>query len=103
MTSLLIKFNWPKISRRHTEKMLDGRKTCFIRCQRLMKEGDIFEAFGAKFRITKLEEGALEETCQRLWAEAGYDSYQDLMETWIALQEGYIPTQKVYIHYLDKV
>jgi len=83
--------------------MLDGSKTCFIRCQRLMREGDIFEAFGAQFKITKVEEGILEETCQRLWTVAGYDSYQDLVKTWIALQESYIPTQTVWIHHIKKV
>jgi hypothetical protein len=99
----LIKSNWPRIAQRHTEKMLDGSKTCFIRCQRLMEKGDIFEVFGAQFRITKVEEGPLEETCQHLWPEAGYDNYQDLMETWEALQKDYIPTQNVWIHYFEKV
>jgi len=99
----LIKSNWPRISRRHTEKMLDGSKTCFIRCQQLMEVGDILEAFGAQFKITRLEEAPLEEACQHLWAEAGYDSYQDLVETWTALQQDYIPTQTVWIHYLEKV
>jgi hypothetical protein len=85
------------------EKMLDGSKTCFIRCQQSMQKGDIFGAFGDQFRITKLEEAPLEESCQRLWAEAGYNNYQDLMETWEALQKDYIPTQNVWIHYFKKV
>jgi hypothetical protein len=83
--------------------MLDGSKTCFIRCQRMMGVDDIFEAFGTQFRITKAEEAPLEESCQRLWVEAGYDSYQDLVETWTALQQDYIPTQNVWIHYFEKV
>ena len=103
MPVLIKTTNWPRISRRHIDKMLDGRKTCFIRCQQLMQEGDIFEVFGAQFRIIKIEEEALEEACQRLWAEAGYDNYQDLVETWNALQEDYIPTQIVWTHYFEKV
>jgi hypothetical protein len=92
-----------KISRKLEEKMLDGSKTCFIRCEQYMDVGDTFEQFGANFRITKVEEGILEGACQSLWSSAGYDSYNDLVKTWIQLRGSYIPTQAVYIHWFEKI
>ncbi len=99
----LIKSNWPRIPRRHMEKMLDGSMTCFVRCQQLLNEGDIFEVFGAQFRITKVEEGILEEIWQRLWAQAGYNSYSDWVERWMMMQKDSVPTQQVWIHFIEKV
>lgn len=103
MPVLIKSTNWPRIPRRHMEKMLGGRMTCFVRCQQLLKKSDIFEVFGAQFRITKVEEGILEETLQRLWAEAGYNSYSDWVERWKMMQRDSTPTQKVWIHYFEKV
>lgn len=99
----LLKKTTAQIGENLRERTLDGRKVCFIRPRPYLEVGDTFEQFGTEFKITKLEEGKLEEVCQRVWAEAGYDSYDDLKEAWIAAHKQYNPAQTVWLHYFERI
>lgn len=85
------------------KKMLDGRKTCFIRIPKYMQVDNTFEMFGATFMVTRLEPGHLEDACQRYYSEAGYDSYENLKNIWINLHGDFRENQPVYIHWFTKV
>jgi hypothetical protein len=93
----------PEIEESLRDRMLNGQKTSFIRVRPCLDEGDRFERFGATFRIIKLESGILDEVCRRLWAQAGYASYNELHQVWLDLHKEYRPQGRVWVHYFERV
>ncbi len=90
---------------RFREPLLNGTKTCTSRRVRLGKPGDEFLAFGAWFKITKVEQAALGYVASILFKEEGLDSPADFIEIWRQLHptKGYEAHEIVWLHRFERL
>jgi len=84
--------------------MLSGEKTWTSRTKIRGIPNDIFEIFGATFKITRLEKMPLSEVLYN-WQKEGCESREDFIQIWkeIHPRKGFDPHQKVYVHKFKRI
>jgi len=86
-------------------KMLVGLKTCTSRTKRYGHTGDTFRHFGKTFIMLSIEKRTLKNIADNLYTQEGCDSQEEFKEVWIELhpRKGWVPNQKVFVHFFEKV
>lgn len=86
------------------EPMLNGKKTMTTRSKKYGEEGDLFEAFGAFFRLILVSKWPLSLVAENYDLE-GMDSKEEFIEIWekIHPRRGYRPDDQRWIHAFELV
>lgn len=90
---------------RWAESMLTGYKRCTSRTKRYGEIGDIFEAFGARFQLTTIEQRLLEDVSMNLFRKEGCEMPAEFIDVWKGLhpRKGWNGGQKVWVHHFKKI
>lgn len=90
-------------SMRHAS--LNGRKVCTSRNKKYGTFNDIFYIDGVLFRLLDVMEESLGTVAERYYRLEGFDSSDGFINIWNELhpKRGFIPTDKVYVHFFAKV
>ena len=85
-------------------EMLTGGKTCTSRTKKYGKPGDVFERWGAMFKIVEIKKMALQDVADKLYRKEGFFSPVDFIACWEELHPrvGWVPDQIVYVHFFQK-
>lgn len=86
------------------EPMLSDSKVCTARKKRMGEAGDIFEAFGASFRLIEVVDKYLFEVAS-LWKQEGCQSREHFVEVWNSIhpRRCYDDYQRVYLHRFQRI
>jgi hypothetical protein len=86
-------------------KMLAGIKTMTCRPKRMGSPGDLFEAFGATFRLTHVMRMRLGYVGSDCFEQEGCASIQEFMEVWKSIHptKGFHGDEIVYAHCFVRV
>ena len=89
---------------RFCRPLLNGTKIFTSRTKVMGRPGDIFQAFGATFRIVKVYEAQLFDVAA-LWKEEGCTSREDFIEVWKSIHphKGYHDNQYTQLHQFERV
>jgi len=87
------------------DRMLQGRKEITSRSKRYGHEGDIFEAFGARFLLRWVRRIPLRFVAQYFYKGEGFSYPGEFIKCWKRLhpRKGYSPGQLVYAHFFTIV
>lgn len=90
---------------RFRNAMLHGRKVCHTCITVIGLDGDEFEAFGARFRITVVRKQRLDDVKYHHWHEEGCTSPADFEAYWNATHPTrlYHPLAEYHVHYFKRV
>lgn len=87
------------------DAVLYGRKTCTSRTRKYGEPGDVFTAFGAQFRIVRVERLPLKYVATIYHQEEGFCDASGFISAWRKLHQvrGYVPDQVVYVHFFIRI
>lgn len=100
MNDIEIPFNeWSKT------RIQAGVKTCTTRTKRCGKTHDVFELGGERYKITGYLETTLGIVARDFYEEEGAKNSDEFVELWNTIHpvKKYNPTQKVWLHFFEKV
>lgn len=85
--------------------MRQGRKTCTSRPLKMASPGDTFIAFGAEFKVVRVEPRTLAQVRERLFQQEGCTTPGDFEAIWRSIHPrvGFEPQRMVWVHHFVRI
>jgi len=84
---------------RYRDSLLNGSKTATIRGRKKGDVGDVFEAFGATFKIVGIICCPV-DIAKSIWKYDGFNSEKDFLDT---IKKYYPEKGAVWVHWIERV